>query len=103
VSGRRAEAQKVLAELSNLSKRRYVDPFNIAALVHVGLGNKARALELLEKAYEDHAMRLLYVKVYPQFDPMRGEPRFQDLLRRMRLELNDRRSHLALSCRREAR
>ena len=85
VSGRRAEAQKVLAELSNLSKRRYVDPFNIA-LVHVGLGDKARALELLEKAYEDHAMRLLYVKVYPQFDPLRGEPRFQDLLRRMRLE-----------------
>jgi len=85
VSGRRAEAQKVLAELGNLSKRRYVDPSNIA-LVHVGLGDKARALELLEKAYEDHAMRLLYVKVYPQFDPLRGEPRFQDLLRRMRLE-----------------
>ena len=85
VSGRRAEAQKVLAELGSLSKRRYVDPSNIA-LVHVGLGDKARALELLEKAYEDHAMRLLFVKVYPQFDPLRGEPRFQDLLRRMRLE-----------------
>jgi serine/threonine protein kinase/tetratricopeptide (TPR) repeat protein len=85
VSGRRAEAQKVLAELSNLSKRRYVDPFNIA-LVHVGLGDKARALELLEKAYEDHAMRLLYVNAYPQFDPLRGEPRFKDLLRRMHLE-----------------
>src|SRR5207247_2393794 len=78
-SGKRAEAQKVLAELKELSKRRYVPPFDIA-LVYVGLGDKAHALEWLQKAYEDRSVRLTYIKVDPQLDTLRGEPRFQDLL-----------------------
>ena len=84
-AGRRAEAQKVLAELKDLSKRRYVAPFDIA-LVYAGLGDKHQALEWLERAYEDHSFRLTWIKVWPQLDPLRGEPRFLDLLRRMSLE-----------------
>jgi serine/threonine protein kinase/Tfp pilus assembly protein PilF len=85
LAGKRVEAQKVLAELKNLSKRHYVAPFEIA-LIYAGLGNKALGLEWLEMAYEDHSDRLRWIKVWPQFDSLRGEPRFQDLLRRMHLE-----------------
>ncbi len=84
VSGKRAEAQKALAELKDLSRRRYVAPFNIA-IIYVGLGDKAQALEWLEKAYGDRSFQLTWIKVWPQFDSLRGEPRFQDLLRRMGL------------------
>ncbi len=83
-SGKRAEALRVLAELKDLSKRRYVDPSDIA-LVYVGLGDKPQALEWLEKAYEDRSYRLTWIKVLPQFDSLHRDPRFQDLLRRMGL------------------
>lgn len=84
VSGKRAEAQEVLAELKELSKSRYVPPFDIA-LIYVGMGDKPQALKWLETAYEDHSFRLTWIKVWPQFDSLREEPRFQDLLRRMHL------------------
>jgi len=84
VSGKRAEAQKLVVELKELSKRRYVDPFDVA-LVYVGLGDKAQEFEWLEKAYEDHSFNLTWIKVDPRLDSLRGEPRFQDLLRRMGL------------------
>ena len=84
-SGRRAEALKVLAELKGLSKQRYVAPFNMA-IVYAGLGDKQQTFEWLEKAYEDHSLLLSLIRVWPQFDGLHGEPRFQDLLRRMGLE-----------------
>jgi serine/threonine protein kinase/Tfp pilus assembly protein PilF len=83
-AGRRAEAQRVLAELKDLSKRRYVPAFDMA-LVYVGLGEKREALEWLERAYEDHSYRLTWIKCWRQLDSLRGEPRFQELLRRMGL------------------
>ena len=85
-AGRRAEAQRVLAELNGLSKRSYVPPFDIA-LVYAGLGEKRQSLEWLERAYEDHSFRLAWIKVWPQLDSLRGESRFHDLLRRMNLAL----------------
>ena len=84
VSGKRTEAQKVLAELKELSKRRYVPPFAIA-VIYVGVGDKAQAFEWLDKAYEDHSLLLTWIKVWPELDSLRGETRFQDLLRRMNL------------------
>ena len=84
MSGKRAEAQKVLAELKELLKGRYVPAYEIA-IVYVGLGDKAQALEWLEKAYEDHSFRLTFIKTWPELDSLRGEPRFQELLRRMNL------------------
>jgi Flp pilus assembly protein TadD len=85
VSGKKAEAQKVLAELKDLSKRRYVARFDIAR-VYVGLGDKSRALEWLERPIEDRSDWVAWIKVWPQVDSLRGEPRFHDLLRRMGLE-----------------
>ncbi len=82
MSGRRAEAQKVLEELKALSKEKYVSPYAMA-LIYTGLGEKDLAFEWLEKAYEERSFWLSFLKVAPSLDPLRSDPRFQDLLRRM--------------------
>ena len=82
--GRRGEAEQVLEGLHALSQKRYVSALPIASL-YVGLGKKEKALEWLEKAYEERAGFLVYLNVEPAFDPLRSEPRFQDLVRRMKL------------------
>src|SRR5262249_15852813 len=85
VAGKVTEAQKALAQLKELSKQRYIAPISIA-MVYAGLGDKAGAFEWLGRAYEDHSLLLSYIKVWPQFDGLHGDPRFQDLLRRMGLK-----------------
>jgi hypothetical protein len=55
-------------------------------MVYVGLGRKEQALRSLEKGYADHSMFMTLMKVDPEFDPLRSEPRFVALLRRMGLE-----------------
>jgi len=63
----------------------YVSPSNFAtSFAH--LGEKDQAFEWLEKAYEERDSVLMYLKGSPQFDPLRDDPRFHDLLRRMKLE-----------------
>jgi TolB-like protein/Tfp pilus assembly protein PilF len=81
-SGNTREAQNVLEDLRELSKRRYVSSFDIAA-IYVGLGDKDQAFEWLQKAYEERSIFLIFLKVDPRLDPLRSDPRFQDLLRRM--------------------
>jgi TolB-like protein/Tfp pilus assembly protein PilF len=83
VNGQRKEAMRALAELQVLSKQRYVSPFPIA-WIHMGLGDKDRAFEWLEKAYEERAGRLVYLRVEHAFDPLRSDPRFGDLVRRLK-------------------
>jgi TolB-like protein/Tfp pilus assembly protein PilF/predicted Ser/Thr protein kinase len=83
VTGRRAEAQKVLDELS---RKKYVPAFTMA-IIYTGLGQKEQAFQWLEKSYEEHdSGPFSFVKVYPIFDPLRSDPRFTDLLRRMNLQ-----------------
>ncbi len=84
VAGQKDEAIKRLDQLKGLSKRRYVGPAQIA-LVHIGLGEKDQAFEWLEKAYEDRSITNdnFAFKVDPQFDNLRSDPRFTDLLRRI--------------------
>jgi serine/threonine protein kinase/tetratricopeptide (TPR) repeat protein len=84
IAGRRAEAEQALAELKSLSKRRYVSAFPLV-WVYVGLGDRDRAFEWLEKAYEERAGRIVYVYGEPAFNPLRSDPRFRDLLRRLNL------------------
>jgi tetratricopeptide (TPR) repeat protein len=84
MAGRTEEARKILGELAEISKKTYVSPVAIA-MIHARLGEKDKAFEYLEKAYEirDHWMD--YLKVLRMFDPLRGDPRFADLLKKMNL------------------
>ena len=84
VSGQKGEAQKVLEELREYSKRQYVSPDN-QALIYAGLGEKSKAIEQLQKAYEERAGQLIYLNVDPRFDSLRSDARFQDLKRRVGL------------------
>jgi DNA-binding winged helix-turn-helix (wHTH) protein/Flp pilus assembly protein TadD len=81
-SGGRAEAQKVIAELQDSAKRKYVSPFDMA-VIYAGLQEKEQALAWLEKAYEERSGWLaLWLKVDPRFDKLRSDPRFRNLLLR---------------------
>ncbi len=81
VSGRIDEAKKILDQLIEESKRIYVSPFLIA-LVHVGLDDKDQAFSWLEEARAAGTYRFLYLKVFPIFDRLRDDPRFDELVRR---------------------
>jgi eukaryotic-like serine/threonine-protein kinase len=84
VWGRRAEAERVLNELKESSKQGYISPYGIAA-IHAGLGEKDQAFIWLEKAYEERSGWLIWLRAEPISDPLRSDPRFQDLLRRIGL------------------
>ncbi|MGB7925918.1 MAG: protein kinase [Pyrinomonadaceae bacterium] len=84
LAGRRADAKKVLDELNELSKRRYVLPYFVAT-IYTGLGDKDQAFEWLEKAVADSHPGLALVNVDPKFDSLRADPRFPDLVRRIGL------------------
>lgn len=77
---------KILGELTKLAKKEYVSPYFLAG-IYIGLGEAERAIEYLEKAYEDHSHWLLYLHIDPSMDPLRGTPRFQHLLQRVGLPL----------------
>jgi len=80
--GRRQEALDIVAQLLDLSHSRYVSPYGIAS-IHACLGDNDTALQWLEKAYHDHDQTLVWLNVHPRLDGLRGEPRFQAILRRM--------------------
>ena len=82
--GKKQEAEKVLAELKERSKKTYVSPFFLAS-VYVGLGDRERTLSALEQAYQEHDQAVIYLKVAPDYDRFHSEPRFQKLLRGMGL------------------
>ena len=84
---RRIDAQKVLERLNNVSNRKYVRE-EFRARIYANLGEKDKAFEWLEKGYEEHSLGTGFVtpKTDPMYDPLRSDPRFQDLLRRMNLQ-----------------
>jgi serine/threonine-protein kinase len=84
MAGRTEEARGVLRQLEELSTRRYVSPYHMA-YVHTGLGEHDRALDWLERAYEERAGGIFGMKGSFLFVPLRGQPRFQALLRKMNL------------------
>jgi tetratricopeptide (TPR) repeat protein len=79
-SGKRAEARKIIEQLH---RRPNMSPTSIA-IVYTGLGNKDRAFALLEQAFKEHDDSLIYIGSQTFFDPLRSDPRFRDLLRRMK-------------------
>jgi len=85
-AGRRKEAIQTLDELMELAKQKYVASYFFAG-IHIGLGDVDRAMEYLEKSYEEHSHWLMYLRMDPGMDGLRPHPRFQDLLRRVGLPL----------------
>ena len=68
-----------------MSKQAYVSSYDLAIL-YVGLGDKDRALEQLNKSYEDRAGFIIYLNVEPLFDPLRPDPRFAELVWKMKFQ-----------------
>jgi serine/threonine protein kinase/Tfp pilus assembly protein PilF len=83
-AGQRDEARRILEQLAAASKERYT-PAAAFAVVHVGLGENDQALSWLNKAYEERFIRLAYLRREAIWDPLRHDPRFEDLLRRVGL------------------
>jgi eukaryotic-like serine/threonine-protein kinase len=81
-SGRKDEARKLLTELKELAKRRYVASFWIA-MIYVGLDEKDEAFAWLEKAYQERSWWLVWIKMDPKVDSLRSDARFIDLMRRV--------------------
>jgi TolB-like protein/Flp pilus assembly protein TadD len=86
LAGRKEEAQKILDDLTTISRQRYVPAYSLA-VIHLSLGDKEEALRLLEKSYEDRAPfdtgLFASIKIDRRLDPLRGEPRFEALARKV--------------------
>jgi TolB-like protein/Tfp pilus assembly protein PilF len=84
LSGETAKAKAQLALLQSLAPTRYVPALYFAA-IHLGLGDKEAAIQSLEQAYKEGNDRLVYLGMDPIADPLRGDPRFVDLMKRVGL------------------
>jgi tetratricopeptide (TPR) repeat protein len=82
IAGNVSRARSVLAELRAQAATSYV-PAYYYALVHAGLGQRDEALRELERAYEERSTVLAYLLIDPRLTPLRGEPRFLALARRL--------------------
>lgn len=83
-AGRRGDALRVLGELSALARERYVSPAEFV-FVRVGLGQTEEAFVALERAYAQRSDMFVNLRVDPRLDPLRSDPRFHELLRRVGL------------------
>jgi serine/threonine protein kinase/TolB-like protein/Flp pilus assembly protein TadD len=83
-SGERSETEKTLQQLEERAAREYIDAILIAS-IYVGLGQKDQAFVWLEKAYQERSGLMPWLKGEPKWDPLRGDARFADLLRRIGL------------------
>jgi tetratricopeptide (TPR) repeat protein len=82
VSGKRREAEKVLSDLKKRSNPAYSHPSEIA-VIYASLGDADQAMNWLEKGYEERFNPSVLLR--PGFDPLRSDPRFEDLMRRIGL------------------
>ncbi|MEP6994703.1 MAG: protein kinase [Acidobacteriota bacterium] len=83
--GKTSEARIILQELLAVTKQRYVAP-EVVATIYASLGEKDQAFAWLEKSYEARSGSLTWSPAFPAFDPLRSDPRFAELLRKMGLE-----------------
>ena len=84
-AGRRGDALRLLAELKRRSKLGYV-PAAAFVNAYLGLGEYDQAFAALDQAYKEQSNILQFLKVHPYFDPLRGDPRFAGLVRRVGLD-----------------
>jgi TolB-like protein/DNA-binding winged helix-turn-helix (wHTH) protein/Tfp pilus assembly protein PilF len=84
-AGRRTEALRLINELKRRRQKSYI-PAGAFINPYLGLGDNEQAFAWLERAYQEQSNILQFLKVHPFFDPLRGDPRFADLLRRVGLD-----------------
>jgi serine/threonine-protein kinase len=84
ITGEKDEAEKILIKLREMSSQKYVTPYGVA-LIYAGLSETDKVFEYLEKAYEDRANWLVWLKLDPRWDSMRSDKRFADLVKRVGL------------------
>jgi serine/threonine protein kinase/Flp pilus assembly protein TadD len=89
-AGEHAQAHAILDEIQEMSAKRYVSPY-LLAMIYCNLGDEERALTELERALEIRDARLVWLGVDPQFDRLRDQPRFEELLRQTNNPLTARR------------
>jgi adenylate cyclase len=82
ISGERPKAEQILRELEQMAKRQYVSSTAFAD-IHLGLGEKEKALDWLEKSYQDQESACWYLKIDQIYDSVRNEPRFQALVQKV--------------------
>jgi len=81
--GQRDEAIKILSQLQRLATKRYVANYSFA-LMHMALGEKAKAIDWFERAYRDRSgPEIVGIKVDPMLDPLHGDPRFEALVQKV--------------------
>ncbi len=84
LGGEPDRAREVLGQLEQKAQSSWV-PSSVFAVVHIGLGERDRALDWLERGCCRHELPMTALKVHPVYDPLRAEPRFQDFLRQLRM------------------
>jgi TolB-like protein len=84
VSGKKGLTQKLAEQFKAAAKKRYIPP-TYFGMLFAGLGDRDKALEWLEKAFQERADGLTWLNVEPMLDEVRNDPRFQDLIRRIGL------------------
>ena len=84
MAGDERRARQLLDDLTEQGRTGYVSN-TCFAIIHIGLGETARALDWLEKGFQGRDLPMCNIKAHPVYDPLRGEPRFENLLRQMRL------------------
>jgi len=82
LAGQTTSARECLAELEAMAQQTHV-PCSSFAVLHLGLGDHSRSLDWLERAADRREIALTVIKMHPLYDPLRGEPRFKALLRRV--------------------
>ena len=81
ISGNQTAALEILKQLHEISRSRYVSPYDTAK-IHLSLGHLDRAMDDLEQAFEDQSEFAIFMKVDPVWDQLRGDPRFGALIER---------------------
>jgi TolB-like protein/DNA-binding winged helix-turn-helix (wHTH) protein/Tfp pilus assembly protein PilF len=81
--GHKSDATAALGRMNELTKEEYVTPYGVA-LIYAGLDDRQQAMNWLQDAYEDRSHWLVWLNLDPRFDNVRSDPRFQELLQRMK-------------------
>ena len=84
-AGRQYDARKILRRLEERSERAFVPAYNFA-VIHIALNEEEVAMRYMQQAYENRDWALVVLAVEPRLDPLRRDPRFQEILARLNLQ-----------------